>query len=85
VVNSSGVAVANATVSVLDSTNAVVATATTDITGFYFFPTAGILVSGSNYIVEVTGFPAHFTASSPPSQTFNWTGSGFELANFVLN
>ncbi len=85
VVNSSGVAVGNATVSLLNSANAVVGTATTDITGFYFLPTAGVLVSGSNYVVKVTGFPLRFSTSSPASQTFTWAGSGFELANFGLN
>jgi len=85
VVNSSGVAVANATVSLLDSANAVVATAKTDLTGFYFFPTTGVLVSGSNYVVKVTGFPLRFSTSSPASQAFTWVGSRFELANFALN
>jgi len=85
VVNSSGVAVGNATVSLLNSANAVVGTATTDITGFYFFPTTGVLVSGSNYVVEVTGFPLRFSTSSPASQVFTWEGTGFELGNFVLN
>lgn len=45
VVNSSDVAVANAKVSLLNSTNAVVATATTDITGFYFFASGSLLTS----------------------------------------
>jgi len=85
VVNSSGVAVPNATVSLLNSTNAVVGAATTDITGFYFFATGGVLTSGSTYAVEVTGVPKPFHMSSPASQSFTWAGNGFELANFVLN
>ena len=85
VVNSSGVAVPNATVSLVNSANAGVATATTDITGFYFFATGGALTSGSAYSVKVTGVPKPFHTSSPASQSFTWAGSGFELANFVLN
>jgi len=63
----------------------VVATATTDITGFYFFATGGVLTSGSTYSVTVTGVPKPFHTSSPAFQSFTWAGSGFELANFVLN
>jgi hypothetical protein len=85
VVNSGGVAVANATASLLNSTNAVVATATTDMTGFYFFATGGVLTSGSTYSVKVTGVPKPFHTSSPASQAFTWAGTGFELSNFVLN
>jgi len=85
VVNSTGVAVANATVSLLNSANAVIATATTDLTGFYFFATGSALAPGSSYTVEVTGLPKPFHGSSPASQTLTWTGTGFELGSFVLN
>jgi len=85
VVNSSGVAVPNATVSLMNSTNAAVATAATDLTGFYFFATGSVLTSGSTYSVEVTGIPRPFYTSSPASQTFTWEGTGFQLGNFALN
>lgn len=86
VLNSSGLGVSGATVSILDSLNNTVATAASDITGFYFFPTTGVLAIGHNYTVKVTVFPAGFTTSTPPTQTFTWTGtSGMVLNNFVLN
>jgi hypothetical protein len=85
VVNSSGFGLANATISLLDSANTVVAKTKTDLTGFYFFPTTGFLASTSNYVVTPTGFPLRFTSSSPASQPFTWMGAGFELPNFVLN
>ena len=83
--NSSGFGLANATISLLDSANTVVAKTKTDLTGFYFFPTTGFLASTSNYVVTPTGFPLRFTSSSPASQPFTWMGAGFELPNFVLN
>jgi len=85
VVDSNGIGLPNVTVSLVNSANTVVATTKTDLTGFYFFPTTGTLAAGSTYAIKPTGFPLHFTVSTPPSQTFSWTGSGFELANFVLN
>lgn len=85
VVNSSGVGVAGATVSILDAGNNVVATATTDITGFYFFATMSVLTPGANYTVAVTGLPPGFVNTPPPSPAFTWSGSGLMIGNFVLN
>jgi Divergent InlB B-repeat domain len=85
VVNANGLGVPNATVTLLDSANAVVAAAKTDVTGFYFFATTGVLTPGSNYTARVTLFPPHLTVSSPASQPFIWAATAFELANFVLN
>lgn len=86
VVDSSGMGVAGAAVSILDASGStVIVTATTDITGFYFFPTTGVLIPGSTmYTIEVTGFPAGFSMSTPPSQTFMWAGTGLTF-NFSLN
>jgi len=47
-------------VSVTSAANTV-ATATTDITGFYFFPATGVLNKGSSYTFAVIAFPAGFT------------------------
>jgi len=86
VVNASGVGVPGATLSVLDAGGNTVATASTDITGYYFFATTGVLVPGSNYAVAVTGLPAGFTTSTPAaSPAFSWTGTGMMIGNFVLN
>jgi len=85
VVDSNGVGVPGASVSILDAGGHAVATATTDITGFYFFATTGVLVSGSSYTVAVTGLPAGFVTTPPPSPAFTWTGTGMMIGNFVLN
>ena len=74
VVDDSGVGLAGATVSVLNSGSAVVATATT-----------GVLSPGATYTIAVTGLPAGFGNVTPPSQTFTWQGSSMAFANFVLN
>ena len=84
VVNSSGVGIGGATVSIFSGASTV-ATATTDITGFYFFPTTGVLTTGANYTVGVSGLPSGFTSSAPASQGFTWLGTAVSLSNFVLN
>lgn len=87
VVDMNGVGVPGATVSILDaSTNMPVATATTDITGFYFFATMSVLTPHANYTVAVTGLPAGFTSSTPAaSPAFPWLGTGMMIGDFVLN
>jgi hypothetical protein len=85
VVSSSGLGIAGATVSIRDALGNTVATATTDITGFYFFSTTGVLAQGSTYTVQVTPFPSGFTMSTPTSQTFTWQGAAIVLSNFVLS
>jgi alpha-tubulin suppressor-like RCC1 family protein len=84
VVTSTGAAAPGATVSLVDSNGAIVATATSDVTGFYFFATTGLLSTGVTYSVSVTGFPAGFTSSSPQVQTFTWVGSSISFSNFTL-
>jgi len=79
VVDSNGSGISGATVSIMPAG----ATATTDITGFYFFPTTGVFASNSSYTVQVS-LPSGFTTSNPPSQMFSWSGSGMVLGNFVL-
>jgi hypothetical protein len=84
VVNSSGVGIPGASVTMLNSGGTVVATATTDITGFYYFATTGgVLTVNANYTIQVTGL-AGYSTSAPTSQAFTWGGYGFTF-NFTLN
>jgi hypothetical protein len=85
VVSSSGSGVAGVTLTIFDSGGHAVATATSDITGFYFFASTSSLVPGSTYTVRVTGFPTGFTTSNPPSQSFTWAGTAISLDIFVLS
>jgi HYR domain len=85
VVSGTGAGQPGATVSLVDSTGATVATATTDVTGFYFFATTGLLTSGAAYTVSVTGLPAGFSsAGSSSMQRFTWSGIAIALVDFVL-
>lgn len=86
VVDMNGVGVPGATVSILDANGKAVATATTDITGFYFFATTGgVLTPYASYTVAVTGLPAAFVNLPAASPAFQWTGSGMMVGTFVLN
>jgi hypothetical protein len=79
----SGLGVAGAVLTLKDSTGTTVATATTDITGFYFFATTGLLTPGATYTVNVT-VPIGFTAASSTGQTFTWSGNAeLSLADFT--
>jgi hypothetical protein len=84
-VDASGAGLAGASVSILDTGGHAVSTAATDITGFYFMATTGVLSPGAVYTLQVTGLPAGFTNSTPANQTFTWQGSAIALSNFVLN
>lgn len=84
VVDSSGVGVPGATVSILDGGGKTIATAATDITGFYFFATTSVLAPGSTYTVAATGLPAGFMNVQAASQAFSWAGAGMMIDNFVL-
>jgi hypothetical protein len=86
VVNANGMGAFGAIVSILDVGGNPVASAATDITGYYFFATTGVLVPGSSYTVAVTGLPAGFATATPAaSPAFTWTGIGMMVGNFVLN
>jgi len=74
VLTPAGSGVSEATLTLQDSTGATLATATSDITGFYFFATTGLLTPDGTYTVTVT-VPLGFTSPSPASQTFTWSGS----------
>jgi len=86
VVDTNGSGVFGGTVSILDVGGNTVATATTDITGFYFFAMTNLLNQQSSYTVSLTGLPAGFVSSAPSmSPAFTWTGSGMMIGKFVLN
>jgi hypothetical protein len=85
VVDATGVGVAGATVSIVDAVGNTVATAVTDITGFYFFATTGVLTSGANYTLTVSGLPAGFSTVTPLNQPFQWQGMADTFSDFVLN
>jgi hypothetical protein len=85
-VGTSGLGVPGAAVTILDANGNTVATATNDITGFYFIATTeGVLTPGATYTLQVTGFPAGFTNSTPANQTFTWQGGAITFSDFVLN
>ena len=85
VANSFGAGVPGALVSVVDANGNTVATTVTDITGFYYMATTGVLSLGANYSVQVTGVPAGFTSASPANQPFTWQGVTASFADFILN
>lgn len=85
VVDANGGGVAGASVSVADANGAVAASATSDVTGFYFMATTGILVPGANYTIRVSGLPSGFTSGTPSSQSFTWRGVTVAFTNFVLD
>jgi hypothetical protein len=85
--STNGVGVPGVTVSILDGGGMTVATAVTDITGFYFFATTNVLIQSpsSSYTVAVTGLPPGFVTIPAASPAFPWTGAGMMIGNFVLN
>jgi uncharacterized repeat protein (TIGR01451 family) len=84
VVTGNGAGISGITVSILNSKNAIFATAITDVTGFYYFPATGGLVTGANFTVKVS-VPKTYKNSSPSSQNFTWKVASVLLNNFVLN
>jgi hypothetical protein len=82
VVSTGDAGTAGRTVNLL-SGKSVVATATTDAIGFYYFDTTA-LKAGAQYSASVT-IPKGYKASSPASQSFTWTGKPLQLATFTLN
>jgi uncharacterized repeat protein (TIGR02543 family) len=82
VVSTSDAGTAGRTVNLL-SGKSVIATASTDAVGFYFFDTSS-LKRGAQYSVSVT-IPKGYKTSLPASQVFTWSGGPVKLADFVLN
>jgi len=85
VADASGMGLAGATVSILDAGGGIVASATTDITGFYFLATTGVLTPGAAYSIAVTGLPGGFGNVTPQNQGFTWQGNAIGFGNFVVN
>lgn len=83
VANSSS-SISGATVNVFNASHAIVASAVTDDTGFYFFPLTRAFSLGAGYSVNVV-LPKGYKKSTPASQTFTWQGSEITFSNFVLN
>jgi len=81
-VNSSNAGVSGVTVSIVNSAKTVVASATTDASGFYFFAKTSVFAGGSNYTVKVTP-PKPYKSSTSP--TFTWHAVAVMVANSVLN
>lgn len=67
----------------LVSGKTVIAVASTDAVGFYYFDST-VLALGSQYTVNVT-IPKGYKSSAPVSQSFTWSGSPVKLIDFVLN
>ena len=84
ILNSSNSGIYGATVTVLNSAKTVVASATTDATGFYFFAKTSVFLTGSKYTVKVSP-PKPYRSSTPVSQTFSWNATAVTLGNFMLN
>jgi hypothetical protein len=84
VVNSSNAPMAGLTLNILDASKSVVATASTDDTGFYYFPVVDGWTLGAGYTVKVT-LPKGYKTSIPASQTFTWNATQMTLGNFGLN
>jgi hypothetical protein len=80
--NGDSAGVSGAKVSTLNAATTV-AIATTDIAGFYYFATTGILAAGISYTIERTSL-AGFSTWTPAFQTFIWQGTGSTF-NFSLN
>jgi len=68
----------------VNSSKTVIATATTDSVGFFYFADTSGLTVGANYTVKVT-LPKGYKSSTPASQAFTWKTVGVTLSNFVLN
>jgi hypothetical protein len=83
VVNSSNTSIST-TVKLLSSSKTVVASATADSAGFYYFADVSGLTPNTNYNVNVV-LPKGYKSSTPSSRSFTWKAVGIALQNFVLN
>jgi len=85
IVNSAGAGVSGASVGLLDSSGNTLANAVSAANGSYQLTDTEWLTAGTAYTVKIVSFPAGFTTSNPPSQTFTWQGVAISLKNFVLS
>jgi uncharacterized repeat protein (TIGR01451 family) len=84
IVNSTGSGIGNISVNVFNSKNVLVATATSDSTGFFYFPVTSVLTPGSTYTVKATS-PKGYKSSTPGSVGFTWKSTPVNLSNIGLN
>ena len=82
--SSSNAAISGATVNILNSSGRVVATASTDAIGFYFFAVTNGWTVNQNYTAKVV-LPKGYKTAMPVAQTFIWQAGMVTLRNFVLN
>jgi len=82
IVNSSGVGLGNISVNIFNSQNVLVATATSDSTGFFYLPVTNIFTPGATYTAKVN-LPKGYKSSSPAA--FTWKGLAVKLSNIVVN
>ena len=80
---SGNAAIDGATVNLM-SGKTLIATTTTDSTGFYYFADVSGLTVGTNYTINIS-VPKGYKTSTPASQTFTWKGTAITLSNFVVN
>ena len=84
VLNANNAGINGVTVNLVNSSKTVIATATTDSAGLFYFADTSGLTGGANYTVKVT-LPKGYKSSTPASQAFAWNAVGVTLSNFVLN
>ena len=84
VTNSTGSEVRGANVVVVDASNVVVATTSTDSTGFYYFAMTDTLVPGATYFVRVDPVPSGATTVEPSAASFTWGSAPVTLGTFVV-
>ena len=82
--SSSNAAISGATVNILNPSGRVVATASTDAIGFYFFAVTNGWTVNQNYTAKVV-LPKGYKTATPVAQTFIWQAGMVTLRNFVLN
>ena len=82
IVNSSGVGLGNISVNIFNFQNVLVATATSDSTGFFYLPVTNSFTPGTTYTAKVN-LPKGYKSSSPAA--FTWKGLAVKLSNIVVN
>ena len=80
--NQAGAGVAGATVT-LSSGKKALASAATDVTGFFYFPATQALAVGSDYTVSIS-VPKGYRSATPSSQTVRWRGSETVVGTMTL-
>jgi hypothetical protein len=87
VISTQGAGVSGATVGLCSGSSctgsSILASATTDSTGFYYFASTSSLIPGTTYTVFVTGFPSGYSSST--SYTFTWSGAAMSIPNLVVS